>query len=382
MVEGPDGDDVDRGPPRRACSRSTWDHRAFDGAYAASFLHAMRERARDARLGRRARREPTLGVRSGRGGSGRSPYARRRRAPARRCTSARDDDYLLLLEHPHVYTLGTQRRSRARARRRRRRSVPSSCTPTAAATSRTTGPASSSATRSSRCPSGATACATSSRTSARSRRVLIAALADFGIDGDACSRGYTGVWVGDEKIARDRRARSRAAAPATASRSTSIPTSRCSTTSCRAASATGASRRWPGCSARRAADARGRRRGRRRASPTHFGYDDRRAPGRRGSRHAERRSATSSVPTSRGGMAGDGSRCGCSGGSPPPGVDVPASDPAVAPARVDAGARPTSATGYRATQAARCATSTCTPSARRPAARTSTSAGPTAPPRS
>ena len=39
---GPRRRGLDRDPPRRPCSRSRWDHRAFDGAYAASFLDEMR----------------------------------------------------------------------------------------------------------------------------------------------------------------------------------------------------------------------------------------------------------------------------------------------------------------------------------------------------
>ena len=58
------------------------------------------------------------------------------------------DDYLLLLEHPHVYTLGRQCRHRAPAGARRPMSAPTSNPPTGAATSPTTARASSSATRS------------------------------------------------------------------------------------------------------------------------------------------------------------------------------------------------------------------------------------------
>jgi len=42
VVEGPDGDDAIAVHPVGILSL-TWDHRAFDGAYAGSFLHAMRE---------------------------------------------------------------------------------------------------------------------------------------------------------------------------------------------------------------------------------------------------------------------------------------------------------------------------------------------------
>ena len=42
VVEGPDGDDAIAVHPVGVLAL-TWDHRAFDGAYAASFLHALRE---------------------------------------------------------------------------------------------------------------------------------------------------------------------------------------------------------------------------------------------------------------------------------------------------------------------------------------------------
>ncbi|MGZ6965655.1 MAG: 2-oxo acid dehydrogenase subunit E2, partial [Acidimicrobiia bacterium] len=42
VVEGPDGDDAIAIHPVGVLALA-WDHRAFDGSYAASFLHAMRE---------------------------------------------------------------------------------------------------------------------------------------------------------------------------------------------------------------------------------------------------------------------------------------------------------------------------------------------------
>ena len=42
VVEGPDGEDAIAIHPVGVLTL-TWDHRAFDGAYAASFLHAVRE---------------------------------------------------------------------------------------------------------------------------------------------------------------------------------------------------------------------------------------------------------------------------------------------------------------------------------------------------
>ena len=138
-------------------------------------------------------------IAAGRGGSVGCPTARPTRCSAR-CTSASTDDYLLLLEHPHVYTLGIARRPRARARAAgvgRRRAA---CRPIAAATSRTTVRASSSATRSSRCRSGVTASATSSRTCAGSRRCS-STRSPTSASRRTAADGITGVWVGDEKIA-------------------------------------------------------------------------------------------------------------------------------------------------------------------------------------
>ena len=42
VVEGPDGDDAIAIHPVGILALA-WDHRAFDGAYAAAFLHAVRE---------------------------------------------------------------------------------------------------------------------------------------------------------------------------------------------------------------------------------------------------------------------------------------------------------------------------------------------------
>ena len=95
----------------------------------------------------------------------------RRRTPRRpsssgRCTSA-PTTTTCCCSSTRTCTRSARRRSRSTCWCRRPGSVPSSRTRTGAATSPTTGRGSSSATRSSRCPSGATACATSSRTSAR-----------------------------------------------------------------------------------------------------------------------------------------------------------------------------------------------------------------------
>ena len=87
-------------------------------------------------------------LRRGRPAAARAARARRRRLPAAARAPAR-------LHARHARPIPPTCSSA------RRRSAPSSCGPTGAATSPTTAPASSSATRSSRCPSGATGCATS-----------------------------------------------------------------------------------------------------------------------------------------------------------------------------------------------------------------------------
>ena len=375
VVEGPDGDDT-IAIHHVGLLALAWDHRAFDGAYAASFLRAACGTVLEQpRLGSRARHDAAAGALA-RSASRTAKPTDLQRALHERAA----DDYLLLLEHPHVYTLGTTRRSRARARAAGDASAPSSCTPTAAATSRTTGPASSSATRSSRSPSGATASATSSRYVRALEAVLIDALADFGIDAHREPTAHRRVGRRREDRG-DRREGRRRGARATGSRSTSIPTSRCSTTSSRAASATGASRRWPRCSGDAPDDARRRRRGRRRSSPRTSGSTPRssartscgastRRPQRVHARGDDRRR----------GAARRRRRCACSVGSPRPACAT-RSTARHAPARVDAGeGRPRRR--LPRDEAPRAASSTCTRCARRPAARTSTSAGPTAPRRS
>ena len=196
VVEGPDGDDAIV-VHHVGLLALTWDHRAFDGAYAASFLERDAHRARDARLGSRARVTVLH-----------APLARARfrtreadDVAARAARARSDDDYLLLLEHPHVYTLGSSAKLEHVLRdpgvgRRRARA-----TPIAAATSPTTVPASSSATRSSRCAEW--------RAGQRDVVAYVRALEDVADRGARRLRdharpaptGYTGVWVGDEKIA-------------------------------------------------------------------------------------------------------------------------------------------------------------------------------------
>ena len=249
------------------------------------------------------------------------PVPRGRRRSSARCTSARADDYLLLLEHPHVYTLGTQRRSRARARAAGVASAPSSCAPTAAATSPTTVPASSSATRSSRCPSGATGSATSSRTCAGSRRCSIAALADFGIDAHRDRRATRRVGRRREDRGDRRAGRARADPARLRAQRRSRPRDVRPHRAVRHRRP-GRDVARPRCSATRAVDARGRRRGRRalrraRSATTRVERQDvawRQRPTattcrRRSSRRTARR---------------DACPCGCSGGSPRPGSTAPA----------------------------------------------------------
>ena len=248
VVEGPDGDDT-IAIHHVGMLALAWDHRAFDGAYAASFLNEVRERARDPRLGRRARvtrRQPTR-ARCAPGGSGSVPY-REAEALQRAIHERSDADYLLLQEHPHVYTLGSSADpahvlrdpasvgaelvdGRPGRRRHLSRSRPARRLPDRLARRVAGRPA---------------------------RRRRVRAQARGGADRGARRlrhRGDVRAEVHRACGSATRRSRrsacaSRAAGPGTASRSTSIPTSRCSSTSCRAASATAVSRRWRGCSAR------------------------------------------------------------------------------------------------------------------------------------
>ena len=116
VVEGPDGDDAIAvhhvghpragvGPPRV--------RRRVRGVVPERDAH----RARDARLGSRARVNASCTLRARWLGHGSVPRGARRCSA--RCTSTRDDDYLLLQEHPHVYTLGSSAKPRARAARSR-----------------------------------------------------------------------------------------------------------------------------------------------------------------------------------------------------------------------------------------------------------------------
>ena len=213
MVEGPDGDEaiaihpvgilVARvGPPR------------------------VRRRVRGGVPQRAARRcsRPTTGKPSSRerrslrvrAGSGAVPY-REAEALQRAIHEHADADYLLLLEHPHVYTLGSSAKpehvlrdpasvgAELVARRPgRRRHVPRP------------GPARRLPDRLARRVAGGPARRRRVRPQARGRADRGAAPTSASTAGR--SPGYTGVWVGDEKIAAIGVRVSRAAARGTASR--------------------------------------------------------------------------------------------------------------------------------------------------------------------
>ena len=182
-----------RHPPRRACSSLTWDHRAFDGAYAAAFLRgcatALEQHNWEDELDMMtARRAGSVGCPTG-----------CRPSCSTRCTRAADD-YLLLLEHPHVYTLGTT------ADPAHVLVPPATVGAELVRVDRGGdvtyhGPGQLVGYPIVTLPEwhdGLRDVVAYVRTL---EAVLIGALAGFGIDGAPRSDGYTGVWVGDEKIA-------------------------------------------------------------------------------------------------------------------------------------------------------------------------------------
>ncbi len=81
-----------------------WDHRAVDGAYAAAFVARDHRAARHPRLGHRALAGQETDVFRVRW-LGRVPYGEAH-ALQRALHDRGRDDYLLLVEHPHVFTLG------------------------------------------------------------------------------------------------------------------------------------------------------------------------------------------------------------------------------------------------------------------------------------
>ena len=98
VVSGPDGDAI--AIHHTGILALTWDHRAFDGAYALGVPPCDAGGARAAQLGSRGRLMARVRW------LGRVPYADAD-ALQRALHTHAADDYLLLLEHPHVYTLGT-----------------------------------------------------------------------------------------------------------------------------------------------------------------------------------------------------------------------------------------------------------------------------------
>ena len=241
MVEGPDGDDA-----------IAVHHVGFLVARLGSPRVRRRVRGIVPRTRCASSSRPTTGKPSSRDatcgpvGSGSFRTTRRRRCSAR-CTSTPTTDYLLLQEHPHVYTLGSSAKPEhvlrdpasvgaelVAGRSRRRRHLPRP------------GSARRLPDRLARRVAGGPARRRRVRPQARGR-------ADRGARrlrhrGRPVDRVTPACGSATRRSPRSACA-SRAAAPGTGSRSTSIPISRCSTTSSRAASATAASRRWRGCSA-------------------------------------------------------------------------------------------------------------------------------------
>ena len=168
-------------------------------------------------------------------GSGASRTARPTRSSAP-CTRARADDYLLLLEHPHVYTLGTQ------ADPEHVLVPPASVGAELAHVDRGGdvtyhGPGQLVGYPIVTLPEWRDGLRDVVAYVRRLEAVLIDALGDLGVVGAGRRERLTGVWVGDEKVAAIGVKVARGG-PATGSRSTSTPTSRCSATSCRAGSPT------------------------------------------------------------------------------------------------------------------------------------------------
>ena len=288
------------------------------------------------------------------------------------------DDYLLLLEHPHVYTLGTTAdpahvlvppatvgaelvRRRPRRRRHLPRSRPARRLPDRHAARVARRPARRRRLR-----------ARSSRTS------LIAALAGFGIDAHREPR-YTGVWVGDEKIAaigvkvargRTRHGFALNVDPDLAMFDHIVPCGIRDRGVTSMAALLGAAPEMRDVVDAVVAQFAAR-----------FGDGRRRAAGRRVARAPRRPQRVHACRDARDRDAPGDAPVRLLGRLAEAGVPRRSTSPAHAPAGVDAGAR----RSRRRTSARRsdwCSSSTSTRCARRPGARTSTSAGPTTPRRS
>ena len=267
----------------------------------------------------------------------------------------------------------------------RRRSAPSSCTPTAAATSPTTGPGSSSATRSSRSPEWRDGLRDVVAYVRRLEDVLIGALADFGIEAHREPKLHRRVGRRREDRRDRREGRARAHPPRLRAQRRSRPRD------VRPHRAVRHPRPWrhvDGRAARRGArDARGRRRGggavrrarsvrRRSSARTSCGAStpttSARSRARRwpvATRPDRRRPESTGAPVR---LLGRLAEAGVQESVDGPGTRRPEWMRVQGRLRRRTSARPS----------ASCSSSTSTPCARRPAARTSTSAGPTAPPRS
>ena len=222
------------------------------------------------------RRAAPVERRSGSGGSGGSASATPTPCSGR-CSSGAADAYLLLLEHPHVYTARRAGRARPRARRRRPTWAPSWCATDRGGDVTYHGPGQLVGYPIVTVPDRA-------RRHARLRPRRRAAGHRRAAPTSACPApaGSTATRAcGSTRRAGPARSAPSAsaaagAAPCTASPSTSTPTCRGSTTSCRAASPTRASRRWrPRASP--STMRRGRRRGGRPRPPTRWGGGDGRA---------------------------------------------------------------------------------------------------------
>ena len=165
-----------------------WDHRAVDGAYVSSFLRRMAELMASPRLGVGALRRLGAAGPSARPG----PLRRGVSRSSGRWPSARFDDYLLILEHPHVYTLGVRADPAHVLAEPGEVGAEPGHASTGAGTSPTTARASWSSTRCSPCP---TARGPGRPTSAGSSRWSSTLWPTCGVTGVGRLDGYPGLWV-------------------------------------------------------------------------------------------------------------------------------------------------------------------------------------------